>query len=187
MTAILHYKLTCDHPGCSATFNAEERRADVTRARAVLIGWTHGPSPGYSGPAKSLDYCPLHVAELGDLQPKTLSQHARPVETASIGHTDDREQSDVGALSHDHTHAEAVKNTLVAAGALNLEPIPQYGTHMNWDKFVLNVNGGMFDDYDGFAKFATTTECSDILIVPSDLKTGFVRPLWATHVVWFNR
>lgn len=82
MTAFQHYELLCDHAGCEETFNAGERRADFTRQSARLVGWVYGvvpPAPNKGGPAKSLDYCKAHAADLGDLAPKTLPQHARPV------------------------------------------------------------------------------------------------------------
>lgn len=79
MTASRHYELLCDHEGCVLTFNAGEKRADVTRAAAAQVGWVHGvipPAPRQGGPAKSLDYCAVHRADLGDARPKALPAHA---------------------------------------------------------------------------------------------------------------
>jgi hypothetical protein len=74
--------LRCDHEGCSAAFSANERRADVTRVHAAGVGWVHGlelPSPNRGGPARSLDYCAEHAADIGDLRPKALPAHARAI------------------------------------------------------------------------------------------------------------
>lgn len=81
MTAHQHYTLACDEPGCSATFTASQRRADLTRAVAVQRGWVHGVTPRrFGGPSRSLDYCPAHAGQLGDLAPKTLAPYVRPLD-----------------------------------------------------------------------------------------------------------
>ena len=82
MTAFLHYELLCDAEGCSSTFNVAEKRADATRAQAARHGWAHGVvpwDPRRGGLAKCVDYCPEHASLIGDLKPKTLPTHARPV------------------------------------------------------------------------------------------------------------
>lgn len=82
MTAYQHYELHCDAPGCDAVYNVADKRADATRARAAKEGWVHGvepPAPHRGGPARSLDYCPAHAGRIGELAPKTLPRHARPV------------------------------------------------------------------------------------------------------------
>lgn len=83
MTAALHHVLRCDEDGCGTCYTAGERRADHTRQIAAADhGWVHGvvlPDPCRGGLARSLDYCPEHAARLGDLRPKPLPQHARPV------------------------------------------------------------------------------------------------------------
>jgi len=69
------------------------------------------------------------------------------------------------------------------------EPIPDYGDHMTWEDFVSAVKTGGFIDYDGHGNLATATECSDKNIVPSQITrpSGFNKPSWCSHVVWYNR
>jgi hypothetical protein len=69
------------------------------------------------------------------------------------------------------------------------EPIPDYGDHMTWDDFVGAVRTGGFIDYDGHGNLATATECSDKNIVPSQITrpSGYNKPSWVTHVVWYNK
>jgi hypothetical protein len=69
------------------------------------------------------------------------------------------------------------------------EPIPDYGDHMTWEDFVSAVKTGGFIDYDGHGNLATATECSDKNIVPSQITrpSGYKKPAWCSHVVWYNR
>ena len=65
-------------------------------------------------------------------------------------------------------------------------PIPNYGDHMTILEFIEAVESGGFIDYDGFGKYASETEMSEIVVRPSDIKNGrLVRGF--SHVVWFNR
>jgi hypothetical protein len=62
------------------------------------------------------------------------------------------------------------------------------GTYMPWDQFQQYCLTGLFVDYDGWGFYATESECSDVEVCPSDVvTTDFVKPSWATHVVWSNR
>lgn len=67
-----------------------------------------------------------------------------------------------------------------------MEPIPSYGDHMTMEHFVNCCQVGGFIDYDGSGQYATATEMSDIIVEPSDIKSGVYRKDF-THVVWFNR
>lgn len=73
-----------------------------------------------------------------------------------------------------------------------------YGELMTIDVWCTMVEIGSLIDYDGHGKLATSSEVSDIMVIPSDYGTvyrisGFALnhkfniPVWATHVVWYNR
>lgn len=69
-----------------------------------------------------------------------------------------------------------------------LSPIPDYGDHMTWETFVECVECGGFTDDDGSGDLATETQIGNQGISPSDIRRpDFVRPKWATHVVWYNK
>lgn len=61
------------------------------------------------------------------------------------------------------------------------------GEHMTWEDFTESVDGCDFIDDDGFGHLATATHYSSIVVIPSDVTETYVRPAWATHVVWYNR
>lgn len=89
MTAAHCWELRCDSAGCPARYTSALARADATRAAAAACGWAHGVVPPTFGPAgavgsgsRSLDYCPDHAGELGELCPKTLPAHARVADSA---------------------------------------------------------------------------------------------------------
>jgi hypothetical protein len=80
MSASLSCALSCDRAGCGRTFSAGEQRFDVTRSLAAATGWVHGvirPTIRGAG-TRSIDYCPDHRSDLGDLTPKSLPRHAVP-------------------------------------------------------------------------------------------------------------
>jgi hypothetical protein len=52
--------------------------------------------------------------------------------------------------------------------------------------FLDYVKSGSLIDYDGFGRYATETEESDIMIFPSDVKAGKIRKDF-THVCWYNK
>ncbi len=71
---------------------------------------------------------------------------------------------------------------------IKMEPLPDYGDLMPIEEFSFNVKAGAFIDYDGHGYFATDKKMSDKGVVPSDFKkSNFHVPVWATHVMWFNR
>ena len=67
-----------------------------------------------------------------------------------------------------------------------MSPIPDYGDHMTLEYFINCCKNGLLISYDGFGKYATNNEMSDIEIYPSDIKRGKYRKDFS-HVVWFNR
>lgn len=69
---------------------------------------------------------------------------------------------------------------------VHLEPIPRDAELMTREEFIELVGSGFFIDYDGFGELATSNQVSDITIHPSDV-LGYNWPVWATHVVWYNR
>jgi len=60
------------------------------------------------------------------------------------------------------------------------------GTLMPIQDFIDCVNHGGFIDYDGFGYYATSTQESDITIIPSDVKAQMIRNDFQ-YVVWYNR
>jgi hypothetical protein len=66
--------------------------------------------------------------------------------------------------------------------------LPDYGDHMKLSKFIEHCKSGTFIDYDGFGYYATETEMTDILIMPSHVtgKRKRVRKDY-DYVMWFNR
>jgi len=67
-----------------------------------------------------------------------------------------------------------------------LEPIPDYGEHMELSMFVDCVSEGGFIDSDGDGYYATETEMSSKPARPSDIRCGIIDNTW-THVMWFNK
>jgi hypothetical protein len=65
----------------------------------------------------------------------------------------------------------------------------EHDIRMTLTSFILFCMDDSLIDYDGFGEFATETQVSDRSINPSQA-VALVRsqiPLWATHVVWYNR
>lgn len=63
MSAVHHYKLTCDHGGCTAEINLGLTRADRTRVEAAKQGWRHVVVVRqHGGPSKTEDRCPTHAS-----------------------------------------------------------------------------------------------------------------------------
>ena len=66
---------------------------------------------------------------------------------------------------------------------------------MTLEEWKDDVECGGFIDYDGYGYFATATQQSNIQVYPSDYWNGSMKekqyawhePLWATHIVWYNR
>lgn len=63
---------------------------------------------------------------------------------------------------------------------------------MTIEEFSDSVEDGMFIDYDGDGRLATSTEVSNIYIVPSDFKKVIENlspelKLKLTHVDWYNK
>lgn len=67
-----------------------------------------------------------------------------------------------------------------------MKPIPEYGDLMTMEEFLDSVACGALIDYDGHGNYATETEMSDIVVVPSDVRLGRINMTFS-HVVWFNR
>lgn len=63
MSALHHYELHCDAPGCSATCNLGETTAGVTRRKAAQLGWTYRTMAAASGRqwGRPVDLCPEHA------------------------------------------------------------------------------------------------------------------------------
>ncbi len=71
MTARYSYELHCDAPGCSRTFSGLPRAAASRALARREEGWVHAvalPGPRRGGPAKSLDFCGEHAAQLGAVE-----------------------------------------------------------------------------------------------------------------------
>lgn len=86
--------------------------------------------------------------------------------------------------------AELRKRKLNAPAAKlpRLDPLPGYGDHMPWAKFVEACKAGDFDDEDGVADLATATQVSSRTVSPSSVRSrASQRYPWATHVVWYNK
>jgi hypothetical protein len=65
-------------------------------------------------------------------------------------------------------------------------PIPDYADVMTMDEFIENVETGGFIDYDGHGYYATKTNHTSKVVVPSDVTCGRI-DLRYSHVAWFNR
>ena len=67
-----------------------------------------------------------------------------------------------------------------------MKPIPSYGHLMTVKEYVKAVKSNCFIDYDGYGYYASKTEMSEEIAIPSETfqngpKSGF------PYVVWFNR
>lgn len=68
------------------------------------------------------------------------------------------------------------------------EPQPSYGDLMTVDEWKETVQSGGFIDYDGNGDLATGKFVSDIEIRPTDITLFNISlPMWATHVMWYNK
>jgi len=67
-----------------------------------------------------------------------------------------------------------------------LTPLPEYGTLMSFEEFVIFSKNGILSDYDGSGRYATKDAESDIYIYPSDILSGEYRHDFS-HVIWFNK
>ena len=69
-----------------------------------------------------------------------------------------------------------------------LTPLPKKkeGHLYSLEEFIEMCNDGDFIDYDGFGRYATDKEESDIEVMPSYIKDGFIRKDFR-HVIWYNR
>jgi hypothetical protein len=65
-------------------------------------------------------------------------------------------------------------------------PLPKYGDLMKREEFVERCKNGFFVDYDGHGYYASETEMSDVLALPSDVTHGKVFHGFS-HVMWFNK
>lgn len=69
----------------------------------------------------------------------------------------------------------------------------KHGDLMHFDDWRRCVCSGGFVDYDGFGvwsdgKRIPVRSYDNRMIVPSQYKEGrYEKPMWATHVVWYNR
>lgn len=77
------------------------------------------------------------------------------------------------------------------------KPLPNYGHLIIIKEFTELVEHGMLIDYDGSGNWATQTYCDpDKEVIPSEFLKSikvnehyltYIKPKWATHVLWFNR
>lgn len=69
-----------------------------------------------------------------------------------------------------------------------LTPLPKkrIGHLYSLEEFIEMRNDGDFIDYDGFGRYATDKEESDVEVMPSYIKDGFIRKDFS-NVIWYNR
>lgn len=69
-----------------------------------------------------------------------------------------------------------------------LTPLPKKkeGHLYTLKEFIEMCNDNDFNDYNGFGRYATDKEESDIEVMPSYIKEGFIRKDFS-HVIWYNR
>lgn len=67
-----------------------------------------------------------------------------------------------------------------------LTPLPDFGTLMSLEEFIIFSKSGMLSDYDGSGRYATKDAESNICIYPSDILSGKYRHDFS-HVIWFNK
>lgn len=78
----------------------------------------------------------------------------------------------------------------IPPGPTYWEPLPKTaaeGVVFPIDLFLKDCQRGNFRDEDGSGAYAVTDKMSHDMFSPSDLMNGTNVPVWATHVVWFNR
>ena len=59
----------------------------------------------------------------------------------------------------------------------------KHGTHMSMQDFIACCETGGFIDDDGYGYYATETEMTNIVVLPSTVN----KDTTYSHVVWFNR
>lgn len=64
--------------------------------------------------------------------------------------------------------------------------ISQFGNHIHIDEFIKLSKEKSITDYDGYGKYATSSNMSNILIYPSDVFKNKIRKDFS-YVVWFNK
>lgn len=67
-----------------------------------------------------------------------------------------------------------------------LSEIPDYGDVMKMEDFVESCKNGWFIDYDGYGNYIQDDKMTDIVILPSDIKSGVFRRNFE-KIIWFNR
>ena len=78
------------------------------------------------------------------------------------------------------------QRSLVKPPVLTLLPKKKEEHLYTVEEFIEMCNDGDFIDYDGFGRYATDKEESDIEVMPSYIKSGFIRTDFS-HIVWYNR
>lgn len=69
---------------------------------------------------------------------------------------------------------------------IEFSEIPKYGNKLSLQEFIENVNIGVFIDSDGYGYYATDTQMTDIIVLPSMIINKNIDDRWS-HIVWFNR
>lgn len=69
---------------------------------------------------------------------------------------------------------------------VSLKPIPEYGDVMTVEEFAECCSCGGFIDYDGYGKYATSSQMTNIIARPSEIKKQGLDKRFA-FVVWFNQ
>lgn len=106
----------------------------------------------------------------------------RHCENTQVVKTNQKAMKDI-MLVMDARHIKVFEDEVVI-----MEPLPNYGDHMEINEWKECCRHNNFIDYDGSGVFATDKLTSSIPVVPSDVTRGAKTfPKWATHVVWFNR
>jgi hypothetical protein len=72
---------------------------------------------------------------------------------------------------------------------MKLVPLDEFGDLIPINEFFDAVKHDFFIDYDGVGHWATEKEMDkDEEVYPSKVvKDGYVKPEWATHVIWYNQ
>lgn len=78
------------------------------------------------------------------------------------------------------------QRSLVKTPILTLLPKKKEGHLYTLEEFIEMCNDEDFIDYDGFGRYATDKEESDIEVMPSYIKSGFIRKDFS-NVIWYNR
>ena len=67
-----------------------------------------------------------------------------------------------------------------------LSELPDYGDVMSLQDFIENCKCGNFIDYDGYGYYVKNAQETNIMIIPSDVEHGAIRPDFDT-IIWYNR